>query len=134
MLRAEVSKVRNSNDKDCVIKMKVAVSSTGKEVESEVSNIFGRSPYFIIAEIENGKIVKTEAVENTSAQQMSGAGSSTVQLIAEKDVEAVITGNPGPRASSALIQFNIGVYSGIGCKSVEEALQKFIENKLEKIQ
>lgn len=114
--------------------MKVAVSSTGKDIESQVSNVFGRCPYFIIVEIENKKITKVEAIENTSAKQMGGVGISAAQTVAEKDAKAVITGNIGPRASDVLRQFSIEVYNGSGCKSVKEALQKFIDNKLEKIQ
>ena len=112
--------------------MKVAVSSTGKDLNSNVSNVFGRCPYFVIAEIEKKKIVNVEVIENTSYAQMSGAGISTAQAIAEKDVKAVITGNVGPRASDVLRQFKIEVYSGSG--TIKEVLQKFIENKLEKIQ
>jgi len=112
--------------------MKVAVSSMGKNLESQVSTVFGRCPYFVIAEIEKKKIVKIEAIENTSFGQMGGAGISTAQAIAEKDVETIITGNIGPRASDVLRQFNIKVYSGSGL--VKEVLQKFIDGKLEKIQ
>jgi len=112
--------------------MKVAVSSKGKNLESEVSDVFGRSPYFVIAEIENREIKKTEIIENKSADQMGGAGISTAQLMAEKNVNAVITGNVGPRALDVLKQFNIAIYYGDG--RVEEVLQKFIDGKLEKIQ
>jgi len=112
--------------------MKVAVSSTGKDLNSNVSNVFGRCQYFVIAEIEKKKIVKVEVIENTGSAQMGGAGISTAQAIAEKDVKAVITGNVGPRASDVLRQFKIEVYSGSG--TIKEVLQKFIENKLEKIQ
>jgi len=112
--------------------MKVAISSTGKGLDSNVSNVFGRCPYFVIAEIEKKKIVKVEAIENTSSDQMGGAGISTAQAVVEKDVKIVITGNIGPRASDVLRQFNIEVYNGSGL--VKEVLQKFIDNKLEKIQ
>ena len=38
--------------------MKVAISSTDKNIESNVSEVFGRCPYFIIAEInKEGKIM-----------------------------------------------------------------------------
>ena len=112
--------------------MKIAVSSTGKELNSHVSNVFGRCPYFIIVEVEDKKITKTEAIENMSAKQMGGAGISAAQTVAEKGVKAVITGNIGPRASDVLRQFNIEVYNGSG--AVKEALQKFIDGKLERIQ
>ncbi len=111
--------------------MKIAISSTDKNIESNVSDVFGRCPYFIIAEVEDQKIGKTEAIENKNTEQMSGAGISTAQLIAEKDVKAVITGNVGPRALDVLNQFNIEIYSGEGI--IKEVLQKFIDGKLEKM-
>jgi len=112
--------------------MKIAVSSIDKNIEGDVSDVFGRCPYFIIAEIENQKIERTEVIENKSTDQMSGAGISTAQLIAEKNVNAVITGNVGPRAFDVLKQFNIEVYSGSG--AIKEVLQKFINGKLKKIE
>jgi len=111
--------------------MKIAVSSTDKNIESNVSDVFGRCPYFIIAEIEHQKIEKTEAIKNESMDQTSGAGISAAQLMAEKDVNAVITGNVGPRALDVLKQFSIEIYSGEG--AIKEVLQEFIDGKLKKI-
>ncbi len=110
--------------------MKVAISSIGKDLNSEISSEFGRCPYFVILEIENKKIQGFEAIKNQSANQMGGAGISAAQAVAEKDVKAVISGNLGPRASDVLKQFNIEVYRGSG--SIKEVLQKFIDGKLEK--
>jgi len=112
--------------------MKIAVSSIGKDIESNVSDVFARCPYFIIVEIKDGKIDKTEIVENESVNQMGGAGISVAQLMAEKDVNTVITGNVGPRAFEVLKQFNIEIYRGEG--KVKESIEKFIEGKLEKIE
>ena len=111
--------------------MRVAISSDSGKLESEISPVFGRCPYFIIAEIENKKIVNVEAIKNTSAGQIGGAGISAAQMIAEKEVKAVITGNIGPKASGVMRQFNIEVYKGSGI--IKEILQKFIDNKLEKL-
>lgn len=112
--------------------MKVAISSTGKDLNSNVSDVFGRCPYFVIAEIENNKIVKVEATENKSVNQRGGAGISAAQVVAEKNVKAVIAGNIGPRALDVLKQFNVEIYNGSG--KVKEVLDKLIKNKLEKIQ
>ena len=111
--------------------MKIAISSTNKNIESNVSDVFGRCPYFIIAEIKDGKIERTEAIKNKSADQTGGAGISAAQLMAEKDINVVITGNVGPRALDVLKQFNIDIYSGEGI--VKDILQDFIDKKLKKI-
>jgi len=111
--------------------MKIAISSTGKDLDSKVSEVFARCPYFIFAEIENQEIKKFEAIKNESENQMSGAGISAAQLMAEKDVNAVITGNVGPRAFDVLKQFNIEVYIGSG--TIKKVLQEFIDGKLKKM-
>lgn len=111
--------------------MKIAISATDKKMESNVSNVFGRCLYFIIAEIKDGKIEKTETIKNENTNQNSGAGVSTAQLIAENNVNAIITGNVGPKALDVLNQFNIEIYSGEGI--IKDVLQAFIDKKLEKI-
>jgi len=111
--------------------MKIAVSSTDKNIEGNVSDVFGRCSYFIITEINNKKIVKTETIENKNTDQMTGAGISTAQLMAEKNVKAVITGNIGPRALDVLKQFGIKVYYEDGI--IKEVIEKFINGQLKEI-
>ncbi|PIP17644.1 MAG: hypothetical protein COX43_03190 [Parcubacteria group bacterium CG23_combo_of_CG06-09_8_20_14_all_35_9] len=112
--------------------MKIAISSTGEKLTDNVSEVFARCPYFVIAEIENQEIKKTEAIENKSENQMGGAGISAAQLMAEKNINAVIAKNVGPRALDVLKQFNIEVYYGDG--TMKEVLQEFINGKLKKIE
>ena len=113
------------------MKMKIAISSTGKDLNDKVSEVFARCPYFIIAEIENQEIKKIEAVKNESENQMGGAGISAAQLMVDKNINAVITKNVGPRALDVLKQFNIGIYTGDG--TIKEVLQEFIDGKLGKM-
>jgi len=110
--------------------MKIAVSSTGKNLTDNISEVFARCPYFIIVEIEGGKIKETETIENKSTDQMSGAGISAAQLMVEKGVNAVITKNVGPRALDVLNQFKISIYAGDG--AIEKVLQEFIDGELKK--
>ena len=111
--------------------VKIAISSTGEKLTDNVSEVFARCPYFVLAEIENKEIKRYEAIKNESINQMGGAGISTAQLMAEKDIKAVITKNVGPRALDVLKQFNIGIYYGDG--TIEKVLREFIEGKLEKM-
>ena len=111
--------------------MKIAVSSIGKNLTDNVSEVFARCPYFIIAEIENQEIKKFEAIKNESENQMGGAGISAARLMAQKNINTVITKNAGPRALDVLKQFNIGIYYGDG--TIKEVLQEFIDGKLEKM-
>lgn len=102
-----------------------------KNIDGSVSDVFGRCPYFIIAEIKDKKIERTESIKNESTDQTSGAGISTAQLMAEKNVNAIITGNVGPRALDVLKQFNIEIYLGEGV--IKNVLQEFMDGKLKKI-
>jgi predicted Fe-Mo cluster-binding NifX family protein len=111
--------------------MKIAISSKTQNIDDQIDETFGRCPYFIISEIEDNKIKATEAIKNESIDQTSGAGISSAQLVADKKVEAVITGNVGPRALDVLNQFKIKIYVSKG--SIKEAIQNFIDNKLEEI-
>jgi len=111
--------------------MKIAISSTGENLTDNVSEVFARCPYFIVAEVEDGKVQKTEVIENKIANQLGQAGISAAQLMAEKNVNAVITKNVGPRALDVLRQFNIGIYAGDG--TIEKVLQEFIDEKLKKM-
>ena len=111
--------------------MKIALSSLGRDVNSKLSEVFGRCPYFIFAEIENSKIQTVEAIENISAKQQGGAGISAAQMVAENKVDVVIAGTFGPRALDVLKQFNIRVFKGSGL--IKEVIKEYADNKLREI-
>ena len=111
--------------------MRIAISSTGKDLESQVDVRFGRCSYFIIAEVEGKEIKSSESIENTSAAQMGGAGITAAQMVADKKVDAIITGNMGPRAFTVFQQLGIEIYQGTG--TVREVIEKFANNELKKI-
>ena len=111
--------------------MKIAISSTGKDLESEVDARFGRCSYFLIVNIENNEIKDFKAIENTAKDQMGGAGISAGEIIAKQKVDAIITINLGPRAFSVFEQFGIRIYRGEG--KIKEVVQKFLDKKLKEI-
>ncbi len=111
--------------------MRIAVSSTGKTLDDNIDQRFGRCPYFIIVEIEDKKIKEAKAIENIAAAQSGKAGISAAQTIAEEEAEAVITGNLGPNASDVLEQFGIKAYKSAG--KIKDAVNEFIEGKLNEI-
>ena len=111
--------------------MKIVVSSDGKTLEDNVSDIFGRCKYFIIVDIENNEIKNTKVIENIGATKTGGAGISAAQLVAEKDAKVVISGNIGPRAMEVFDQFKIHVYTTTG--KIKEVLEDFIKNEMKKV-
>jgi predicted Fe-Mo cluster-binding NifX family protein len=111
--------------------MKIAISSTGKNLESEVDARFGRCPYFLIAEIDKKEIKNVKAIGNTAAEQMGGAGITAAEIVANEKVDAIITTNLGPRAFSVFGQFGIKTYQGQG--KVKDVIQQLINGKLTEI-
>ena len=111
--------------------MKIAISSTGKTLESEVDSKFGRCKYFLIIEIENKKIKDFKVVENTAKAQSGGAGISAGEIIANQKVDSIITVNLGPRAFSIFDQFKIKVYHGEG--KIKEVVEDFANGKLKEL-
>ena len=107
--------------------MIVAMSSTGTSLESNVDPRFGRCPFFIIYNTEDDSF---EHVENQARQAMGGAGIQTGQMIANRGVKAVITGNVGPNAFRVLSAAGVKVYSGISGK-VSDAIQKLKDGQLQ---
>ncbi|MFH0961088.1 MAG: NifB/NifX family molybdenum-iron cluster-binding protein [archaeon] len=108
--------------------MKVAISSNGRTLDSEVSEFFGRCENFLIVETD-GK--KAEIVRNAPEGKVGGAGISAAKTVAEKGVKAAIAGNFGPNALGVLGQFGIGAFSGKG--SVRDVLRDFSKGKLRKV-
>ena len=113
--------------------MKIAISSTGKTLESDVDVRFGRCKYFLIVEVDKKKkeIKNFKAIENIAKEQMGGAGITAGETIANEKVDVVITTNLGPRAFSVFEQFEIKAYSGQG--KIKDVVQDFIKGKLKEL-
>ncbi len=89
--------------------MKVAVSSSGKDLNAELDPRFGRCSYFLIIETDN---MNVEAFENKNASFGGGAGIQSAQFVASQKAKAVITGNCGPKAIQTFSAAGVQVYVG----------------------
>jgi len=106
--------------------MKIGISSTGKELDSEVDPRFGRCQYFLIVDTED---LKFEHFSNESSMASGGAGIRAAETIAKKGVEAVITGNMGPNAFQTLSAAGVKVYTG-ATGTIIEAIEKYKKGEL----
>ncbi|MBD3378963.1 MAG: dinitrogenase iron-molybdenum cofactor biosynthesis protein [Candidatus Omnitrophica bacterium] len=107
--------------------MKICVTSEGSSADAAIDPRFGRCAYFAIADTETGEI---EFLPNGNRDGMGGVGVRSGQLMAEKGVKAVLTGNVGPNAFDTLKAGGISVYTGLSGK-VSEAVEKFTRGGLE---
>jgi len=77
--------------------MKVAITSTGNSPDSKLDSRFGRCAYFVIYDTENHA---TEYIPNPNKENIEGAGPASVQLIASKGAEKVVSGEFGAKVKS----------------------------------
>ena len=110
--------------------MKIAISTLGADLESLVDPRFGRAQYFIFFDPET---MKFEAISNEGAGgSQHGAGIQTSQLLSEKGVSVLITGNVGPNAFQTLAAAEILIYQA-GKISVLQAIEAFNIGELKRI-
>ncbi len=109
--------------------MKIAVTSTGTGMDSRLDTRFGRCASFVIYDTESEQ---TTTLDNASRNAMGGAGISAAQLLADKNVDVVITGNVGPNAHHALNAANIEIYQ-CDAGDVKAAIAQYKGGNLSKI-
>jgi len=113
--------------------MKIAISSSGEDLDSPIDPRFGRCPFFMIIEIEDKKIKNSKAIQNTAMMQGGGAGISAAQIVGNEGVDAVIGMNYGPRAFGVLSELDIEMYQGVQ-GTIKENVQQLIDGKLNKLE
>lgn len=101
--------------------MKIGISATGPDLDTEVDPRFGRCRYFVVVDPET---MQFESIDNSGAAAAGGAGIATAQMIAGTGVEAVLTGNCGPNAHQALSSAGIKVMTGVAGK-VRDAIESY---------
>ncbi len=109
--------------------MKVAVSATGVDLDAQVDPKFGRCQYFIIVDSDT---LEFEAVENPNIGVMSGAGIQSGQMMAERGVQVILTGNIGPNAFQTLSAAGVQIMAGIA-GTVREAIHQFSSGQLQPV-
>ncbi len=107
--------------------MRVAVTSLGQDLGSKIDARFGRAKWFIVIDTETNQNQVISNEQNLQASQ--GAGIQTAENISRNNVEAVITGNCGPKAFRALNAAGIRVYTAVE-GTVAEVLEKFNSGEL----
>ena len=108
--------------------MKIAVTSIGKTLDSQVDPRFGRAACFIIIDT---KTMDFSVIENENVAAAGGAGISSAKAVIDTGVEAVLTGNCGPNAERTLSAGKIKLYTGVS-GTISEVVELFKTGKLNK--
>ena len=107
--------------------MKIALTSAGKELLSDMDPRFGRCAYFIVVDPDS---MHFEALENKNKDLSGGAGIQAATFITSNDIDAIVTGSCGPNALKVLSAAGIDLYTGESGKTVMEAIERFKSGRL----
>lgn len=99
--------------------MKVAVTSKGTSLDSEIDPRFGRAPYILIVDTDT---LAFEALDNSSnVNAFKGAGIQAATMISDKGAEVLMTGYCGPKAFVTLEAAGVKVVDDVSGK-VQDAV------------
>lgn len=109
---------------------KIAVAVERPDVQSVISEVFGRSDYFLLFDTVNNT---EEIILNPFAKTFGGAGIQSAQLLVENNVDVLITNKIGANALRVLNSAGIKVYMCMR-ENAKTAVQLFNEGKLKTIE
>ena len=108
--------------------MKIVISATGRDIESNIDATFGRAPFFLIVDTKTNE---EKLVVNAARDRSSGVGVTIGNIVAKEGIDAVITTDIGPLAFETFEQCGIKIYQAAG--KIKDAIQQFMEEKLSEI-
>lgn len=106
--------------------MKIILPVENKSLDTLVCPSFGRTPFFVLVNTENGE---HEFLDNSAAISQGGAGIKAAQMLSDRGVEAVITYRCGENAAEVLNAADIKIYKAQNV-SVKENIARYKEGKL----
>jgi predicted Fe-Mo cluster-binding NifX family protein len=108
------------------IAVEIVVTANGTDLDAPVSPLFGRCPACVFVDPET---MHLEAVENPATGTLRGAGFQAAEIVVERGVQAVVTGNVGPNAFKVLQASGVPVYLSSG-GTVREAIEAYKTGRL----
>jgi len=108
--------------------MKIAITSQGKDLNSQVDPRFGRAAYIIVVDTDT---MDFEVIDNAANREsFKGAGTQAASNVCEKGAEVLLTGFCGPNAFKTLDAGNVKV--GNDAKgTVQDAVDQYKAGKFE---
>lgn len=106
--------------------MKIAIPVDDKNMETNVCQSFGRTPYFLIYDTETKESV---FIDNSAAASQGGAGIKAAQTIVDSKVSAIITPRCGENAAEVIKSADIKIYKTKDT-SIRNNINAFNDGKL----
>lgn len=106
--------------------MKIAITSKGRDLDSEVDPRFGRAAYILVVDPDT---LEFEIIDNAqNANSFKGAGIQAASSISDKNARILLTGFCGPNAFKTLEAVGIQVANDAS-GTVRDAIQAFKDGK-----
>jgi predicted Fe-Mo cluster-binding NifX family protein len=102
--------------------MRIAFTTSGKDLESPLDTRFGRAPGFLVYDLDSGTAEYLDNQQSLDAAQ--GAGIQAAETVVRSGAQAVVTGHCGPKAFRVLFVAGVKVYN-TGQPTVAAALTAY---------
>jgi len=102
--------------------MKIAVTSQGNTLDSQLDPRFGRAAFIIVVDTETLEFEAFDNNENKNA--FKGAGIQAAAMISDKDAQVLLTGFCGPNAFKTLETAGVKVVNDQAGRIID-VVQKF---------
>ena len=100
--------------------MRVAITSTGNSLDSTLDERFGRCSYFVVYDTESKS---TEFIPNPNKEVEQGAGPASVELVASRNVDKIVSGEFGAKIKPLLDSLKIQMIVVNEQKTVNEIIK-----------
>ena len=107
--------------------MKIAVTSQGKDLDSQVDPRFGRAVYILIVDTVDEKVEVLDNSENVNA--FKGAGIQAAAMVGDSGADVLMTGFCGPNAFKTLAAAGVKVANDVS-GTVRDALEAFKKGEM----
>lgn len=107
--------------------MKIVFTTSGNDLNAPLDSRFGRSPKFLVYDLESETFEVVDNRQNLDAPQ--GAGIQSAETVARLGVNALVTGHCGPKAFRVLTAAGIRIYH-TDAPTVAAALEQYRAGKL----
>jgi len=108
--------------------VRIAVAcKEARGLDDYVHETFAHAPYFLIADVEGGKIVKTETMENSFLKYEYGVGPAVSVKLVEMGVKIVIGAEFGPGVKNILQKESITMLEVKEGTRVEDAIKEAVK-------